>query len=386
MRRGRACLVLGAALLLLSLGGLARAAEAPLGKTLAGDSCEWGAAPTTGAARTVPFRCGDGTGTLFVVPLAAALPDNPAARTHALAAAASGVLTDKAAPRDCDAGSRLTDHGDSLLFFCILRSTGGPRLVLVTAVGRTLYAAEGLVTMLPVLQAAIAGTASRPYSADETEAAIRMVETRYPAEVARAGGVDVASYKALIELGRLDAAARDYAGAEAAYRRVLEIETRLFGANGIAVGETLAELALQVSNQGRFDEAAGLFRRAEPIINAAPEIAARARLASYRALDAANQRHFADALKFARAATQMRRGALSTGSSRTGAQSPSAGSRGELAHSLRIEAMMALKLGDLATALADATEVLQIINDEPSLPLWWRPEAVTMMARDRRPA
>ena len=34
----------------------------------------------------------------------------------------------------------------------------------------------------------------------------------------------------------------------------------------LAVGETLAELALQVSNQGRFDEAAALFRRATPII------------------------------------------------------------------------------------------------------------------------
>jgi hypothetical protein len=32
----------------------------------------------------------------------------------------------------------------------------------------------------------------------------------------------------------------------------LEIETRLFGPQSIPVGETLAELALQASNQGRF--------------------------------------------------------------------------------------------------------------------------------------
>lgn len=42
---------------------------------------------------------------------------------------------------------------------------------------------------------------------------------------------------------------------------------------------------------------------------------------------------------------------------------------------------MALQLGDMATALADATEVLRIVTDEPSLPLWWRPEAVSLMAQ-----
>lgn len=368
-----------AALLLLGAAPLARAAALPLGKTFAGASCAWSAP----AARLRPFACDNGAehGSLATLPLAAPLPQDPAARTVAIEDAArreAGGMLAKATHGDCGGGNPLDAGDDSLLFFCTLRASGEAHLVLVRVVGNVLYKAEGSVAMLPVLEAAIANTAGRPYTAAATEAALRLVESRYPAAVARAGGVDIASDEALIELGRLDAAQRDYAGAEAAYRRALAIETRLFGADAAPVGEILLELALQVSNEGRFDEAAALFRRAEPIIDATGDIELRARLASYEALDAANQRHFAKALKFARAATAMRRQALATAATRGG--SPLTGSRGELAHSLRIEAMMALKLGDLATALADATEVLQIIDSEPSLPLWWRPEAVSMMA------
>jgi len=356
----------------------------PLGKDLAGEACRF-AAPVANLA-SVTILCGSKNqvaGTLWSEPLAKPLPADPGARHDTIVAIAREIaapLGERSTMR-CEEGGNLGGTGDALLFTCVEDATGWPRIVLAAAARNAIYAADGLPAMLPVLQAAIGAAAGRPVSADETEAAIRLIEKKFPGELAKAGGADAASYNALIELGRLDGAANDYAGAEAAYRRALAIETRIFGENGIPVGETLMELALQVSNQERFDEAAGLFRRAETIINAAPDVAGRARLASYRALDAANQRHFADALKFARAATQMRRAELggTNGPSATGDTGPAA-SRGELAHSLRIEAEMALRLGDLATALAAATEVLEIINQEPGLPLWWRPEAVMMMA------
>ena len=376
MRQPRTLLLLAAAAL-LAAGAGARAAEVPLGKTLAGAACRLGDAGGAGDSKTLPIRCGDdgaAAGTLSVVPLASPLPDAAAQRVAAIAAAAkaAGGLAG-----NCDAGRKLTDGGDAQLFFCPVPNAA-PRVVLVTVAGRVLYTAQGTTQMLPVLLGAIAANSGQPLSGSETEAAFRLVEARDPSVLANAGGVEIVSYKALVEVARLDSAAHDYGEAESAYRRVLDIQTRMFGSNNITVGQTLMELALQVSNQGRFDEAQGLFRRAEPIINAASDVAVKARFASYRALDAANQRHFADALKFARAATQMRRGELDQ--SRGGSEGAIVGSRGELAHSLRIEALMALRLGDLATALADATEVLRIIADEPSLPLWWRPEAVSMMA------
>ncbi|HJW40872.1 MAG TPA: CHAT domain-containing protein, partial [Rhizomicrobium sp.] len=191
--------------------------------------------------------------------------------------------------------------------------------------------------------------------------------------------------KAAIESARLYSGADNYAGAEDAYRHVLELQTQAYGANSLAVGETLAELALQVSNQGRFDEAAALFRRASPIIEGSASASARARFASYQALDSANQRNYADALKYARAATAQRRGevdaARAAAVADTSAQEYVApvALEGELAHSLRIEAEMALRLGDNASAQAAAEEALWIITEEPGLPLWWRPEMVALM-------
>ncbi|HXP77274.1 MAG TPA: CHAT domain-containing protein [Stellaceae bacterium] len=385
---------LAAAALSLFLGGpLGHAAspeDAPLGQTLAGETCRWNKPPviqlTAGKPQDLTIACGNeaaNTGKLWVMKLPEALPENGPTREAAIlvvARSAPGALGG-AVPSQCEQGQALTPERDNLLFFCVLQSVGWPRIALVTVAGGAVYEAEGLPALLPVLQAAIASLANRPVSAAETEAAIRLVEGKFPGTVARDGGADVAAYKTLAELGRANAAARNYAAAEAAYRRALAIQSQLFGDNGIGAGEILMELALQVSNQGRFNEAAGLFRRAEPIVNASSEVAARARLASYQALDAANQRHFADALKYARAATQMRRAELKgfvSGNDRTSA--PSVWNRGELTVSLRIEAAMALRLGDMSTALAAATEALQIINDEPSLPLWWRPEAVAMMA------
>jgi CHAT domain-containing protein len=372
-----------------SRGAESGAAPSTLGRTLSGDNCRWAEPPSAsiGVTKALPILCGsdnDPAGKVWIVPLRAALPEAAEAR-HAAVARNAIALPGRVGgdpPLTCDAGQALAQDGDSYLFSCTLQSNGWPRILVVAVAGNTLYRGEGMPALLPVLQAGVAVLAQRATTPAETETALRLVGAKFPGSLEHAGGAEVASYKALIELARLDGARRDYAGAEAAYRRALELETRFFGDNGIAVGETLAELALQVSNQSRFDEAAGLFRRAQPIIEASSSVAARARLASYLALDAANQRHYDDALKYARQATEMRRGdtaSSSQGSAVIGGTQAPAG-RAELAHSLRIEAMMALRVNDLASALAAAEEVLRIVNDEPGLPLWWRPDAVMMMA------
>jgi CHAT domain-containing protein len=391
MIAGRRAWLLGAALLALG-AGVARAADSgPLGQDLAGEACKWGGPSSGGGAttgvRALPIQCGernDVAGTLWAVPFGAKLPDEPAARRAAIirtAKAAPGGLGAAEALR-CDAGQKLAPDSDNLIFACTLQSNGWPRLVLLALQGNVLYEGEGMPALLPVLEAAVAGLSGHALAPAETETALRLVETKFPGAMAHAGGADAALDKSLVEQSRLAAAERNYAGAEAGYRRALAIETKVFGGGAIAVGETLAELALQVSNQGRFDEAAGLFRRAEPIVNGSPSISARARLASYLALDAANRRKFADALNYARQSTQMRRAELTTlfGPDAGGTTQPGTASRGELAHSLRIEASMALRLNELPSALAAAEEVLRIVSDEPGLPLWWRPEAVTMMA------
>lgn len=366
-----------------SLAAVARAdvpaAATPLGQNLAGESCQAAAAPNV----AMNITCGnaaDSAGELHVIPLVAALPQDPAARRAAIAA--------RIAPHDgamaCGDAQPLASP-DSVLVVCNLSSNGWPRIVLGTAAGERIYRADGLPAMAPVLAAAVANASGSGAGDADAKAAVAALQAKLPADVLHASTADFAGYKQLVEIGRLDGGADNYAGAEAAYRSALDIETHLFGANSSIVGETLAELALQVSNQGRFDEAAGLFHRAAPIIQSSSSDTARARLASYMALDAANQRNYADALKFAQAATAARRAQVAASQSVSDATTNAQGSapvpvnEGELAHSLRLEAGMALRLGDLATAEASASEALWIISQESDLPLWWRADIVSLM-------
>jgi CHAT domain-containing protein len=350
----------------------------PLGQNLAGESCHANAMAAPGV--TVSILCGsatDSVGELRVVPLAQGLAQNDRAAIAALAAPHDGEMT---------CGDPQWLSGDTVLLVCTLQSNGWPRIILGAVAGDRLYRAQGLPTTLPVLEAAIAQASGANNADANTKTALVALQAKLPPEVLKASTADFSSYQQFVEIGRLDGGADNFAGAEAAYRHALEIEQRLFGADSVVVGETLAELALQVSNQGRFDEAANLFRRASPIIQGSSSASARARLASYMALDAANQRDFAGALKYAQAATAARRAEIAAASEQAASTAANAQSgppvpanEGELTHSLRIEAEMALRLGDLATAEAAANEALWIVSEEPGLPLWWRADIVSLM-------
>lgn len=380
--------LLGAAALVVMAGATAFAAStgaSSLGRTLSGETCEL-AGPD--------ILCGDGgaSGSVRVSQLPTAVPSDSAGRRAAILAGARALPGGLSTLQDvtCDPAQWIGAAGnDAVLYLCTLRSSNWPRVIVVGANGSTLVAAEGLPSMLPVLEAAIQSAGGRTASPGEVDAATAAVTAKYTAAALRFGSNDFSNYKRFVESARLYGGADNYAGAENAYRQALDIETRLFGADSLAAGETLAELALQVSNQGRFDEAAALFRRAQPIIEGSASVSARARLASYQALDAANQRNFADALTFAKAATQMRRAEVEAAKAASVNANGDAANNGELtapvtleaelAHSLRIEAEMALRLGDNASAQAAAEEALWIITEEPGLPLWWKPEMVALM-------
>jgi CHAT domain-containing protein len=372
----------GAAALAVLAGAPALSAgtTVPLGQTLSGESCQ-----LSGATDIVCSDADTAAGSLHATPLAPALPADPSERQAALLTAARGLTGGLSASEDvaCDSGTSLTQGSNSVLFFCTLRSNNWPRIILISASGNTLVTAEGLPDMLPVLEAATVKSGSA-LSAAEIRAAEGLVQAKYAADSLKLRSSDFAAYKKLVESARLYGGADNYAGAEDAYRRALDIETRVFGPDSLAVGETVAELALQVSNQGRFDEAAALFRRASPIVEASSSATARARLASYQGLDAANQRNFSDALKYAREATALRRAEVDAAKVPAGDANGTeltapATLEGELAHGLRLEAEMALRLGDSGTAQAAAEEALWIITEEPGLPIWWRPEMMSLM-------
>jgi CHAT domain-containing protein len=380
-----------AALLAFALDARARAAQPelagpPLGQNLGGEMCR--ASSDVTDARPADIFCGDSpqsVGKLQAFTLGTGLPSDPMARRGVIFARAKAIGEGLAVSEQlsCGAGQFLGETGDKVLFLCAIQSNSWPRIVLVSGAGRTIYQAEGLPGMLSVLGTALAVASGSRLDPAEIAAGQNTLAAKLPASVFQSSATDFSRYAQFIELARIYSGGNDFAAAETALRSALDIDTQLFGADSLPAGLAIMELALQVSNQGRFDEAAGLFRRATPIVEAATSPDARARLYSYLALDAANQRQFAKALTFARQATADRRtgveGTNTTGGPPAGLTGLPTISSGELAHSLRIEAEMALRLGDVAGAQAAAEEALWIISLEPGLALWWRPDVLSLI-------
>jgi CHAT domain-containing protein/tetratricopeptide (TPR) repeat protein len=364
-------------LVLLATAALGLTAASPvfaadLGKNLAGESCQFSGTPVVD--QPAPITCGtaaEPAANVFILPLQGQAAQRSAIEQMSVARNAQAT---------CGAAQWV---GSTMLRICTLNSNGWPRVIIAKDAGGKIYSAEGAPSALPAMVAAIAAD-SRTASTDDA-ALTQALEAKLPASLVRAAASQYAGYKQSIESARLAGASENYAAAEAGYRSALATEQNLFGPNSLVVGQTLSELALQVSNQGRFVEAAALFHRAGPIIEASSDNNVRGRYYSYVALDAANQRHYEDALKFARQATAARRAEIAAATaantstdSSSGAQSAPV-SQGELAHDLRVEAEMALRLGDLASARASAEESLWIVSSEPALPLWWRADTVALM-------
>ena len=391
MSRQRVLCVIG--FLTLALGGIAGAAQPgasgpQLGQNLGGEVCRADGNLTD--ARPIAIFCGDdpqSAGQMQSSSLGVSLPAETMAHRAAILARAKAIAAGLSLSEQlsCDGGQFLSDAGgsDTVLFLCTMQSNSWPRILMISGYDRTIYQAEGMPGLLPVLGAAISQGSGHPVAPAEIAAGQRVLAARLPAPAFNARTADFARYAQSIDLARVYSSANDFAAAETALRSNLEVNTQLFGPNSAPVGLSLMELALQVSNQGRFDEAAGLFQRAAPIIEASPDAGARARFNSYLALDAANQRQFVKALAFARQATAERRmevdAANSAGAAITGFTGLPAVSSGELAHSLRIEAEMALRLDDVARAEAAAEEALWIISLEPGLALWWRADVLSLM-------
>jgi CHAT domain-containing protein len=371
----RARLLLAAASLgIAAISSAALAAD--LGKNLAGETCKISGIPAIDPS--APITCGASTApvaSVSLLPMQTLLQD-PAARRSAI----EQLSAARNAQATCAPAQWI---GATMLRTCTQNGNGWPRLVIAREAGGKVYSAEGTPSSLPVMDAAIAAD-SRVASADSA-GLIQALQAKVPASLLHATAADYAGYGQSVEAARLAGASENYAAAEAGYRSALATEQNLFGPTSLVVGQTLAELALQVSNQGRFAEAAALFHRAGPIVEASSDNNVRGRYYSYLALDAANQRHYDDALKFARQATAARRAEIASATAANTSADTSSGatappvSQGELAHDLRIEAEMALRLGDTASARVSAEEALWIVSEEPALPLWWRADTIALM-------
>lgn len=398
----RAAIIVAGALVAIMGSVCAAETGAPVSmRDLNGETCRTeprnDIAPDPGAPAPVYITCGQsarpsGAISLTVMPLS--LPQAEAARHAAIQSTAldSPAGRDAAVRMDCRPGvwSKTADGIDQWLRACRLIDGDWPEIQVVASVGRYLVQAEGLPSLLPALEAAIVDLAGyqAPAGASAfggTDAARRELAMLFGNRLTISGGASFSRYGDLVEKARLYSSRMNYPAAEAAYREALDIQERAFGPETIGVATTLLNLGLMVSNQGRFEEAAGLFRRADPIIQASDNPIYRARNFVYLGYDAANRDQYKDALRYAQSAIGMWRDMIAAnsptvGGSLTGGDNETRSAlRGELAHTLDLAAAMAWRLGDPAYAEAAGKEALGIISEDPQLPPWWGPDVLMTM-------
>jgi len=387
-------------------GAVAQQADAPsaapaaniIGKDLTGAPCRWEARINLPLERGMPppanIFCGAAkrpTGTVIAT-LAPVVPAEEAARHQVIERTAAATLTGRedAERMTCrPARWGMTKGGlDLMLQSCSLNQSEWPRVVAAAVIGPLLLRAEGLPSALPALEEAmsrLAGQAQASAMDDATQARDRLVKLGGD-HWFEASGDDFDAYGQLTESARVEASRRNFGAAEGHYRRALAILTKVFGDRSASVGLLLMELALQISNQERFDEASALFRRADPIIQSAGGASDRARLLLYQAFDAANRGRFDEALDFADDAATGWRALVNqggAGSDQVTTDATLATIRGQLAFALDLEAEMALRTGNLAAADAAVSEAAGIIGELRGLPPWWRAEVLTTLGELR---
>ncbi len=271
-----------------------------LGRDGAGESCVQlaGAGP-----QSAEIYCGGWTEPAARVAASGPAPASPQALQALALTGPWRVQLDQRFACGAPAATTILGGAPALVLRCARRVGGWPQVALVAAVGERTYVADGITPTLPVMQRAIgvlSGLAPRAAAALPPSAADSLLAGVLAAQAFSAG--DMAQYQRLMTLGAHANLAENFAAAETAYRAALALQQRLLGNDNPNTVAPLMNLALQISDQGRFPEAEALFRRAGTLAPLAADPAAPARLLHYRALDALNRGRNAQALALLRRA------------------------------------------------------------------------------------
>ena len=301
----------------------------------------------------------------------------------------------------CDEGeeSQILDAVETLFYNCKLRNGGWPYIAIATGARGSVYLADGIPAALPVIETAIGRisgmieTVAQEGAQDSRSKAVERMEALLGGRLFGTG--DLQTYYQLLEIGQYYNSVVNFAEAEKRYREALEIHERLLGSDNPESSDPMMHLALELSNQERFTEAEALLVRAGVLVQAVADETDVARYISYRAVHAANQQRFLDALDFAREATAIRRKILeqSSGSMMdqiSGAQAQALGFSGDeasvladpsravaadIAQGLYLEASMLLRLGEIDEAQLIADQYSATVVNSSIAPVSWKPQS-----------
>ena len=184
---------------------------------------------------------------------------------------------------------------------CTRRQGGWPQVVIAARIGDTLYVADAVKPVEQVIGRAI-GVMSGRVTAQPVKAtpeATALATERAAEQAVNLEGVGaIAEVDRQIARGANENRQDNYAAAEAAYRAAVTLLEKANGPQNPALAVPLARLALQISNQNRFNESSRLFARAEPLALSPAQLDpdARPTVRYLAALDQLNRNHPAEAL------------------------------------------------------------------------------------------
>ncbi len=182
------------------------------------------------------------------------------------------------------------------LLQCTRLVGGWAHVAMVAFVGNTIWYADGVLPAAQVMERSI-GVAAGVISADAVppgSAADSLLASRLAARAFGSG--DIGQFYQLMTAGTRANLADDPGAAEIAFRAALAVQQKALGKDSPDTAVTRMSLALQLSNEGRYAEAASQFGEAARLAPASADPTAKARLLHYRGLDELNQGHLEQAL------------------------------------------------------------------------------------------
>jgi CHAT domain-containing protein/tetratricopeptide (TPR) repeat protein len=182
------------------------------------------------------------------------------------------------------------------LMQCTQLMGGWAHVALVAYVGGSIWYADGVLPAASVMERSIGVLAgvTRADAAAPTSGADALLASRLAAKAFSSG--DIGQFDALMAAGTRANLADNPGAAETAFRAALALQQKALGKDNPNTAPALVSLGLQLSNEGRYAEAATLFAEAEKLAPASADATTPARLLHYRGLDALNQGHLDDAL------------------------------------------------------------------------------------------
>ncbi len=197
---------------------------------------------------------------------------------------------------------------------CELLNGNWAYLALVVQMGSSVYLADGVTSIKPVLEnfiGKISGRVDQPLAMtpDTRKRALRRIRDLVKGPIYSSR--EMKEYFRLMSAGQFYSSIKDHIASSFRYRKALELHKKIFGVNNVGAVDAQIHLALELSNQGKFNEAEILFKRARPLVFRSPDRSDLARYWSYRALHNANNKDFEPALEFARKATRIRKSLVS---------------------------------------------------------------------------